>query len=130
MTDEGLRRFLLQHPGVTDEIAQRVYPAPLPQGATLPAVTYTDLSDVGSYTAAGPTCLRRVSYQIDHWADTRETAQRVERATRRLLSGWRGQFPGGLRVGGIFRRNSRTLYEQETQLWRVATDYQINAIGE
>lgn len=130
MTDEALRLFLLSRPGVAAEVGERVYPAPLPQGATLPAVTYTDVSDVGSTSNDGPDCLGRLRYQIDHWATTREAARRVERATRTALSGFRGQWPGGWRIGGVFRRNSWTLYEPETQLHRAISDYRINAFGE
>lgn len=130
MIDEGLRLFLLQYPGVVEEIGDRVYPAPLPEGVELPAVTYTDVSDVGSYSMDGPDCLHHVHYQLDHWAESREAARRVEAKTRQVMSGWLGRFPGDIRVGGIFRRNTFTLREPETQLWRVVTDYQINAIGE
>lgn len=130
MIDEGLRAFLLQYPAITAEVSSRVYPAPLPQNATLPALTYTDISDVGSYSMDGPDCLHRVYMQIDHWAETREEARRVESATRTALSGFLGKFPGGLKVGGIFRRNTWTLHEPETKLWRAIADYQINAIGE
>lgn len=129
-SDEGVRLFLLQYPAVTAEVGERIYPAPLPQGATLPAVTYSDVSDVGSYSNDGPDCLRRVRYQVDHWAATREEARRVEQATRSVLSGFQGVFPGGLRIGGVFRRNAWTLHEPETKLWRAIADYQINAIGE
>lgn len=130
MIDEGLRLFLIGQPGVAAEVGERVYPAPLPQGATLPAVTYMDVSDVDSYSNDGPDCLSRLRYQVDHWAATREAARRVERATRTALSGYRGQWPGGRKIGGVFRRNGWTLYEPETQLWRAISDYRINALGE
>ena len=129
MIDEGLRLFLLQYPGVEAEIEARVYPAPLPEGVDLPAVTYTDISDVGSYSFDGPDCLSKVTYQIDHWAETREEARRVERATRQALSGYSGSWQGTA-VRGVFRRNTLTLRDPESQLWRAVSDYQINAIGD
>lgn len=119
----------MQYPGVTDEVDGRIYPDPLPQDATLPAVTYRDIADVGSYRSDGPGALRRISVQLSHWSDTREEAHRVESKTRNVLSGYRGSFPGGMWIGSIFRRNSLTLHEPETQLWRAITDYQINMIG-
>jgi len=128
--DEGLVAFLRQMPGVAAEVEDRIGPRPLPQGELLPAVTYSDVSDVGSTSNSGPDCLSRLRYQIDHWAATRGEARRVERATRAALNGFRGQWPGGLRIGGVFRRNSWTVYEPETGLWRVITDYRINAMGE
>lgn len=128
--DEGLRLFLLSRPGVVEAVGERVYPEPLPQGATLPAVTYSDVSDVGSTSNDGPDCLRRPRYQLTHWARTREAARRVDATTRQVMSGFRGQWPGGLRIGGVFRRNGWTLYEPETQLYQAISDYQISAFGE
>jgi hypothetical protein len=128
MIDEGLRAHMLGYPGVTNAIGSRVYPAPLPQGATLPAVTYHDVSNVGSTSNDGPDCLERARYQLDHWAETKEEATRIERLTRAVLSGYSGRW-GALTIGGVFRRNSWTLYEPETQLWRAITDYQINALS-
>jgi hypothetical protein len=128
MIDEGLRLFLLAFPGLTGIVSDRIYPTPLPQGATLPAVTYTDISNVGSTSNDGPDCLEKARYQLDHWAETKEDANRLERLTRVALSGFRGRWQG-LTIGGVFRRNSWTLYEPETQLWRAISDYQINAIG-
>ncbi len=127
--DEGLVAYLAGFPGVAAEVGERIYPAPLPQGVELPAVTYSDVSNTASYSHDGPDCLQRARYQIDHWAATREAATRVERATRAALSGFRGRW-GGLTIGGVFRRNSWTLHEPETQLWRAISDYQINATGE
>lgn len=130
MIDEGLRAFLMERPGVAAEVGERIGPAPLPHKSPLPAITYQDVSDVGSTSMGGPDCLSRARYQINHWAETREAAQRVERTTRAALNGFRGVFPGGVRVGGVFRRNSWTLYEPETKLYRAITDYQISATGE
>lgn len=128
MIDEGLRTFLLGFPGVAAEVDDRIFPAPLPQGVGLPAITYTDVSNLGSTSNDGPDCLERAHYQLDHWAATKEAAGRVERATRAVLSGYRGAW-SGIRIGGVFRRNTWTLYEPETKLYRAITDYRINAIG-
>lgn len=125
--DTGLVQFLLGHPGVAAEVGDRIYPQPLPQNATLPAVTYQDISDVGYMTSTGPACLTRQRYQIDHWAETREIARRVECATRQALNGAHGAWPGGARIGGVFRRNTWTRYEPDEKVYRVITDYQILA---
>jgi len=130
MIDESLRQFLLQHPGIVAEVGNRVYPQPLPQGATLPALTYADISDVGSMSNDGPDCHTQLRYQIDHWATTREVARRVERATRQVMNGYRGQWPGGRRIGGVFRVNTWTLHEPDERIYRTITDYRISDLGE
>lgn len=128
MIDEGLRLFLLGYPGVADEVGDRISPDPLPQKSALPAVTYLDVSDVGSYSNDGPDCTSRVHYQLSHWAPTKEAAVRVERATRAVLDGYRGTWSGGLQIGGVFGRATRSLYEPETRLWRMISEYVIAAI--
>lgn len=128
--DEALRGFLLGFPGVAAEVAERISPDPLPQGETLPAITYVDVSNTGSYSNDGPGCVTRTRYQVSHWAATKEAAARVERVTRQVLDGFRGGWSGGVMVQGVFGRMTRTLYEPETQLWRVVSDYQIVATGD
>lgn len=128
--DEALRAFLLGLPGVMGEVAERVSPDPLPQGETLPAITYVDVSNTGSYSNEGPGCVTRTRYQVSHWAATKEAAARVERMTRGVLDGFRGGWSGGIEVLGVFGRATRSLYEPETQLWRVVSDYLIVARGE
>lgn len=128
--DESLRAFLLGYPGITAEVADRVGPDPLPQGETLPAITFMDVSNTGSLSNDGPDCTTRARYQVSHWATTKEAAGRVERATRQVLNGFSGAWGGGVQVMGVFGRMTRALYEPETRLWRVVSDYQIVAIGE
>lgn len=128
MIDNALTQFLLGFPGIAAVAGDRIYPAPKPQGAAVPAITYTDISNVGSYSNDGADCLSKARYQLDHWANTKEDANRLEQATRTALSGFRGRWQG-LNIGGVFRRNTWTLYEPETQLWRAISDYQINALG-
>jgi hypothetical protein len=128
--DEALVQFLLSRPGVAAEVGDRIYPLPLPQGAVLPAITYSDVGAGVSYSFDGPDATGRARYQLDHWARTRSEARRVERTTREALDGFKGTWPGGLRVQGVFRRNGWVVYEPETQLQRAIADYQVVTLGE
>lgn len=128
MIDEELRAFLLQFPGVVAEVAGRVYPAPLPQGAELPAVTYSDISDVGDHTGPdGAGAYHRMRYQIDHWAQTRQTARRLDQTVRTVMDGYRGKW-GGRTIGGALRKSSRTLGPDDAGLWRAISDYEIHIL--
>lgn len=128
--DEALVQFLLSRPGVVGEVGERIYPSPLPQKAVLPAVTYSDVSDVGSHSFDGPDATRRPRYQLDHWARTRAEARRAEGVTREALDGFQGVWPGGLRIQGVFRRNGWVVYEPETKLYQAISDYQVVTLGE
>ncbi|MCA9999470.1 MAG: hypothetical protein KDE56_27090 [Anaerolineales bacterium] len=123
--DDELTAFLLQFPGVVDEIGDRLTPSPLPQASVLPAVTYSDVSDVGDHTGPeGRGAYHLLRYQIDSWADSKHEARRVDGKIRVVLDGYRGAM-GGRSVVAI-RKNTVSIYEPETTLWHVISDYLIH----
>lgn len=123
--DDELTDFLLSLPGVVEEIGDRLTPAPLPQGSALPAVTYTDISDVGDHTGPeGATAYHQLRYQLDSWAGSKHEARRVDGKIRIVLDGKRNQMGGRSTVS--FRKNTVPFYEPETKLWRVMSDYIIH----
>lgn len=125
MIGEEMRGFLLGWPGVVAEVDTRIYPSPLPQGALLPSVTFTDVSDVQFYTNANDSCYRQMRYQLDTWAQTRLDAVRVENTLRDAMSGYSGQW-GAHVIGFVKRAVSSTHFEPETQLWRIRSDYMVH----
>ena len=128
MIDEEMRAYLISMPGVTAEIESRIFPAPMPQGTTLPAETYTDISDVPFYTNANDSCYRQIRMQLDAWAATRRESVRVDQAVRAAMSGYSGKW-GGREIGMVKRANSSSHYETETKLWRVRSDYLIHVLS-
>ena len=122
MMDDELVGWLLAFPGIEAEIGDRLSPAPLPQGETLPAVTYTDISNRPAYTNEGESGHSKSRYQIDIWARTKIDAARIAETVRCLISGYRGQI-GKHSIGGVMRQNTFSDYEPDTQLWRVTADY-------
>ena len=123
--DDELTAFLLQFPAVSEEIGDRLTPAPLPQAVTLPAVTYTDVSDIGDHTGPeGTTAYHQLRYQLDSWAASKDEARRVDGKIRAALDGKRNQMGGRATVA--FRQNTTSIYEPETTLWRVMSDYIIH----
>ena len=128
MIDEEMRTYLLSIPGVAAEVGTRIYPAPLPQGSTLPSETYTDISDVPFYTNANDSCYKQVRMQLDAWASSRKESVRVDQAVRVAMSGYSGKW-GGREIGMVKRATSSSHYETETQLWRVRSDYLIHVLS-
>lgn len=127
MIDEELRQFLLQFPGVVDEVGERISPAPLPQAETLPAITYQDITAVPTYTNDGESAHVRARYQINVFARKRQDARRVAEAVRCVLAGYRGVM-GLRRIGGVFRLNSFINYEPETSLYQAHGDYELHIV--
>lgn len=124
MIDDELVGWLLAFPGIEAEIGERLSPLPLPQAETLPAMTYSDISNVPAFTNEGESGFKRLRYQLDAWAGSKQDASRLAETVRCLISGYQGQI-GKWSIGGIFRRNSFSNYEPETGLWRVSADYEI-----
>jgi hypothetical protein len=123
--DEELTAYLLQFPAVSEEIGDRLTPAPLPQAETLPAVTYQDISDVGDHTGPeGVGAYHQLRYQIDSWAASKQAARRVDGKIRVAMDGYRGAM-GGRSVVSL-RANTLSIYEPETELWHVVSDYIIH----
>ena len=123
--DDELTAFLLQFPGVVEEIGDRLTPAPLSQASAWPAVTYTDISDVGDHTGPeGRGAYHQLRYQLDSWAASKHEARRVDGKIRVVLDGYRGAM-GGRSVVAL-RKNTLSIYEPETTLWHVISDYTIH----
>ena len=128
MIDEELKTFLLSIPGIVAEIVSRIYPAPLPQNATLPAVTYQAISDPQSYSNGNDTCYHLPRYQLDVWASSQKEAVRVDSTVRQALSGYSGQW-GAREIGFVRRGTGSSHYEPETKLRRVRSDYLIHVLS-
>lgn len=70
MIEADVRTYLLADPDVATLIGERYYPAPLPQTAALPAVTYQRVFGTEGITHQGPDGLERSRLQFDCWATT------------------------------------------------------------
>ena len=133
MIGEEIRDYLVNMPGVAAEIvgddgSERLYPSPLPQGATLPAVTYQDISDVQFYSNDNQTCYSRKRYQIDAWASTRTESERVAIQIWQAMSGYAGTW-GSHDIGFVKRVDGHTDYEPATKLWRYRSDFMIHVLS-
>lgn len=86
MIEQDLRTYLLAQPSVTALIATRLYPIRLPQGVTLPAVTYQRITGSSEQAYDGPVNLGQGTIQFDCWADTYASALAVAEQVRQKLA--------------------------------------------
>jgi hypothetical protein len=132
--DQQLRDFLLSFPGVSNELATRIYPGGLlPQEnglitSELPAVTMMDVSATFRHnnTSQG-SFYSQVRYQLATWADTLLEARRVDGVVCAVLDGFKGTM-SGCTIGGVFKQNSFPQYQSDVKLWRVLSDYMIHVV--
>lgn len=76
--------------GVTALVSSRVYPAPLPEDATLPAVTYQRISSPTEYHLAGRGPLTLSRFQINSVGATYTSAHGVAEAVSAALDFYQG----------------------------------------
>lgn len=74
--------------GVTALAGTRVFPSPAPEGSTLPAVTWQQVSDSPNRVADGVLNLRRTRFQLDCWAVSALAAVNLAAAVRDALDDW------------------------------------------
>lgn len=120
-----IRTELQNSTGVTGKVSTRCYHLRLPEGATLPAVTYQRISGRPmNVTYQGAIALVNHRIQVDSWAQTGEDVESLAAEVRKTLNGYSGT-PSSLEVHGSFLVNEFTDYEIETQIYRVSQDYSI-----
>lgn len=123
MIREALFARLTNFGGLTGLVGNRVFPAPLPQSPTLPAITYQRISGVPTlaHTRVGRHTTSR--YQFTVWADDSDEAALVAEQVRLALDGWVDK--DGPRIGKALLVLMIDDYEPETQRHRVLMDFMI-----
>lgn len=120
-TLEAIRAELVAAAGVTALVGQRLYPMLLPQGATLPAIVLTAVSDVPLNAVEGLPAerLREVRLQVDAYATTYLVAHQVAEAVNLVVAALNRHDLSAQREG------SEDLYDDEAQLFRVSADFTV-----
>lgn len=119
MNESQMRFILLGQPALAALLGERMYPVTLPQGATLPAVTYSLISGTTEGDSQDGPGVSRRRYQFDCWAETYSAATVVATALATAVS-------GTSRIGqASFIDNEVDSYEPETQRWRRIVDVMV-----
>ena len=113
--------------GVTALASTRIYPAPLPQQVSLPAITYMQVSSVPIRTMGGRQG-RQPRIQIDCWATSPSARRQLAEAVIAALDHYSGTMggPGGVTVRGAFLENDLDEYDPETKRYRAILDFIIH----
>lgn len=104
-------------------LGTRVYPNRRPQAAqTFPLAVYSIISDVpyNSLTGTAQTRLSRARLQVDVYGKTYLDAQRTAQAVDDVIANLSSPDLSG------DRDTTRDMYDDETELHRVSTDYIVN----
>jgi hypothetical protein len=126
--DEGLYTYLSTFAGLTALVSTRVYAFKLPQGATLPAVTFQRISTPRSLThdtSGVGNDLARPRFQFDAWATTYSSAKAISDQIRAALNGKKGTIATGVTINAAMVEDERPAFEPETNIYQISCDYFI-----
>lgn len=117
---------------VTAICSTRIYPLTIPQGDNyLPAVRITTVANEPFDTKTGASTLDAIRVQIDCYAKSMLTAQQLEEEVRDAIDRYRGSVTvtgtGGdtYFVDGIRFENRNETIEEERDIFRTSSDYQV-----
>ena len=115
-----LRAFLLTHEPLIDLIGNRLYPSVAPEGTEKPYVCYYEVSNTGWHDI--PVAHPRFQFSVFH--ERYLVAKNVAVELRNILQRYKGQIGNTRVIQGVWE-GSRELYEPDTQLHHIATDFRL-----
>ncbi len=120
MIESQLREYLLSVPEIKTVLGNRLYPGWFPEDVKYPAAAYLEISGVAHHDI-------RVSYpryQFSCFSTRYGEAREIAALIRAALQRYKGNM-GGIRVVQGVWMGSRDLYEEDTKLYHIATDFKI-----
>jgi hypothetical protein len=124
MVVEDITTFLKGDPGLTAVVNGRVYPVILPQGATLPALVYSEVHGQQALTLGNDKGFTDALFQISCMASSYLDSKTLAKALRAALQGYAGTM-GSTVVQGAFEESERDSYNAETKEYRTDLDFRI-----
>lgn len=115
---------------VTTLVSTRIFPEPLPQASSLPAITYSQVSAVRVRDLTGPGGKSRHRISISCWGNTYAQVRALADALRQNVDGFQGWWRDTF-VGSVKLENELDLFEESTGVanvgtYRVVQDYIIS----
>ncbi len=127
----GIGSYLSTFAGLVPLIGDRVYPLRIPQGATLPCLTYQRISTprILTHDSSGSTGdLSNPRFQFDAWGNTALQVKAITDQVRAALHGKVGSIgtaPNNYTIRAALAEDESTEYIPEARLHRSRSDYFI-----
>ena len=125
--EEALYTYLSTHAGLSALVSTRVYPVVMPQGCTLPAVTYQKIDGPRVHAMGSDAGLAHPRFQVSCWGSTYKSTKDVAAQVRAALQDYTGTMggAGGVSVGGVFLDDENDLFDDAagTGVYHVALDF-------
>jgi len=129
--EEGIRSYLAGFAGISALVGTRIYPLVIPQGATLPCITYQRISTprISTHDGSGMSGdLSSPRFQFDAWATTLSSVKAITDQIRAALNGKTGSIgtaPYAYTIRAALADNEQPEYDPESELYRGRSDYII-----
>ena len=126
--EEGIAAFLIADATIGAVVDNRIYPLMIPQGATLPCLTYQRISTprIVTHQSSGATGdLTNPRFQFDAWGVTQKEVKAISDALRAVLHGKRGVLAGGVTIRAAIAENEEPEFDPDSELYRSRSDYII-----
>lgn len=105
-----------------DIVGTRIYPAPLPEKVTLPAISYSVISTDRPFTNSGPVELIDQRVQFDCWGKTYDSATEVARRLVGAVHAFHDDYWGTTKIGVAYADNELDLYDANSGIHRRIVD--------
>ncbi len=120
---EDLFSYFTTRPALNALVDERVYPVKLPQGPTLPAITYQQVSDAPEYSHdAYASSSPRIQFTV--WAESFIEGEAIAKQVKVEAGAWHGVMRGA-----AFVENSVDLGEPVTKIYQVAIDVMFYGVA-
>ncbi len=123
--EEALYTRLSNHGGLSALVGTRIYPSVMPQGVTLPALTYRKTGGARVHAMGSDPGVARPRFELSCWSTSYNEAKDVGAQVRAALQRWRGTV-SGVTVQDAFIKGEADSFEPDTGLHRVDLDFEIN----
>ena len=125
--EEGIVAFFIADASIGAVVDNRIYPLRMPQGATLPCITYQRISTprIVTHDSSGATGdLTSPRFQFDAWGVTQKSVKAISDVIRKVLHGKTGAM-GGVTIRAALADAEEPEYDPDSELYRSRSDYII-----
>lgn len=126
MIEQAIYTILTGHAGLSALIGDRAYPVILPQGTTLPAITFKRNDTSREYSHDGFSGLATPTFEITVWEPKPLTAKQIAAQVRAAMNAARRTTVAGVAIGSVTCEDERDAYDQESREVGVQLDFDIS----
>lgn len=124
MIEHALRSLLADDYDLADLVDDRIYYVQAVQDVEVPYIVFFKVSGAREHSHDGASHLAHPRFQFSVFADTYLEAKEITQAIQSVLQAYTGESEG-IQIQSCLYINEVDMYESQTGLFHVASDYEI-----